>query len=97
MNHENRFAHKWYIGTDDVVDKSKLINRIDELLRELNDDYKVERIEALRQLFIEVLPSKVFYEHMRLNGKAGSQNKFPRVLKNKQLNDWENYLKENVK
>ena len=97
MNHENRFAHKWYIGTDDKVDKHMLINRIDELLKELNDDYKVERIEALRELFIEVLPSKVFYEHMRLNGKAGSQNKFPRVLKNKQLNDWDNYLKEHVK
>jgi len=93
LNYENRFAHKWYIGTDDKVDKNELLTRIDFHLSELNDDYKVERIEALKYLFIEVLPANVFYDYMKLKGKAGAQNKFPRVLKGKQLEDWESYLK----
>lgn len=96
LNYENRFAHKWFIGTNDKVDEQKLIARIDELLKELNDDYRTERIEALTKLFIEVLPTNVFYEYMKIKGKAGSQNKFPRVLKNKQLEDWETYLKEQI-
>jgi hypothetical protein len=53
----------------------------------------VERLEAIREVFVEVLPAKAFYEYMKLNGKEGSANKFPRVLKNSRITDWEDYLK----
>ena len=29
---------------------------------------------------------------MKLKGKIGSQHKFPRVMKGKMLNDWNNFL-----
>ncbi len=95
INYENMFAHHWYIGTDDVVDSEILRKRIDEVLMELNDDYKVERIAALKNVIVDVLPASVFYDYMQSIGKVGASFKFPRVLKNDKLKDWQNYLKVN--
>lgn len=89
---ESMFAHQWYIGTDDAVDASTFKKLLDEKLKELNDDYKVERIAALKDVLVEILPSAAFYEFMKVKGKVGAQHKFPRVLKNKQLNEWRDFL-----
>jgi hypothetical protein len=90
--YENLFAHRWYVATDDKVDKEKLCNKIDEHLRILNDDYATERDSALKKVFLEVLPEEQFMKFMELKGKLGSQHKFPRVMKGKMLNDWEKFL-----
>ena len=92
ISFEGMFAHHWYIGTDDKVDSKVFKQLLDNHLKELNDDYKVERIAALKDVIVDILPADTFYEFMRLKGKAGAQNKFPRVLKNKQLHEWKDYL-----
>lgn len=91
---KSMFAHKWYIGTDSQIDTAVLREHIDENLKILNDDYRVERIAAIKDVIIEVVPSRVFYDWMRKRGKEGAQNKFPRVVKNKTLEAWEAHLKE---
>ncbi|HEY0029821.1 MAG TPA: GH3 auxin-responsive promoter family protein [Bacteroidia bacterium] len=95
INYNTLFAHHWFIGTDDAVDPQLLRTRIDETLKELNDDYKVERIAALKDVIVDVLPTHVFYDYMKTKGKVGASFKFPRVLKKNQLLDWESYLKMN--
>jgi hypothetical protein len=91
--HEGLFAHKWYIGCDDkMVNTQEVIKSIDETLVRINDDYAVERTSALKNVFIEVLPSSVFIDFLHETGKFGAMNKFPRVLKNKQLNQWVDFL-----
>jgi hypothetical protein len=90
--HENLFAHQWYIGTDQKVDKKVLRDRIDFYLKELNDDYAVERSAALKEVFVEVLPLHKFYDWMEAKGKVGGQNKFPRVMKNAQLEEWKKFI-----
>jgi hypothetical protein len=97
INYDTLFAHHWYIGTDDPVDPAVLRKRIDEVLKGLNDDYRVERSAALKEVVIEVMPSHVFYDYMHSIGKIGAAFKFPRVLKGKKLADWETYLKETKK
>jgi hypothetical protein len=92
--HGSLFAHKWYIGTDDAVDKNILKETLDEHLKNLNDDYRVERSAALKDIIVEILPPALFYEWMEKKGKTGAQNKFPRVMKNKHLADWEEFLKQ---
>ncbi|HQV56004.1 MAG TPA: GH3 auxin-responsive promoter family protein, partial [Chitinophagaceae bacterium] len=92
--HGTFFAHRWYIATDDKVDKEKIRKRIDENLRLLNDDYATERDSALKEVFVEVLSEDQFMKFMELKGKIGSQHKFPRVMKGKMLEEWEKYLKE---
>ncbi|HMT35201.1 MAG TPA: GH3 auxin-responsive promoter family protein, partial [Chitinophagaceae bacterium] len=92
--HEGKFAHKWYIGCDEKIDKNLVLQKIDATLCQTNDDYAVERATALPHLFIEVLPSKTFIDFMHATGKFGAMNKFPRVLKNGNLSKWEQLLKE---
>lgn len=95
INYQNLFAHHWYIGTDDKVDEKVLKEKLDENLKILNDDYRVERIAALKEVFVTTLPTGMFYDWMRMKGKEGGQNKFPRVLKNDHLKDWESFLETN--
>ncbi|MEE4261015.1 MAG: GH3 auxin-responsive promoter family protein [Bacteroidales bacterium] len=93
IRHDNMFAHKWYLGTNDPLDPKVAAKKLDAFLSNLNDDYRVERLEAIRDVIVEVLPTKVFYEYMKLKGKEGSANKFPRVLKNSRITEWEDFLK----
>ncbi len=96
VKHGSMFAHKWFVGTDSDVDPSALREKIDENLKVLNDDYRVERIAAIRDVIVEVLPCNVFYDYMRMKGKEGAQNKFPRVIKGETLREWEEYVARGV-
>jgi hypothetical protein len=51
-------------------------------------------MEAIKDVFVKVLPAHVFYDYMKEKGKEGSANKFPRVLKNSRLDEWDLYLKQ---
>ncbi|GMQ23643.1 GH3 auxin-responsive promoter family protein [Algoriphagus sp. oki45] len=91
----NLFAHRWFIGSDDVVDSQLFREKLDSYLCELNDDYAVERKHALKEVLVDILPSGVFYDWMKAQGKEGGQNKFPRVLKGEKSQSWEAYLQQN--
>ena len=92
--HKNFFAHKWYIACNQSVDANQLIQTIDKRLCELNDDYAVERKSALTDVLIEILPEQLFLRFLEQKGKIGGQHKFPRVLKGKMLQDWNDFLLE---
>ncbi len=87
------FAHRWYLATDDVLDPDLAAKIIDENLGILNDDYRVERLEAIREISVKIYPTNVFYDYMRSQGKEGGQSKFPRVLKGAKIDTWKDYLK----
>ena len=91
----NFFGHQWYVACDDAVDEIKLAFIIDEKLKSLNDDYEVERKHALKSMQVRVLPEHVFMDFMQHKGKIGGQHKFPRVMKGKMLEDWNQFL-ENI-
>ncbi|MDP4282492.1 MAG: GH3 auxin-responsive promoter family protein [Bacteroidota bacterium] len=93
INYHSLFAHKWYLGTDDPLDAELAAQKLDEYLKELNDDYRVERIEAIRAINAEVLPLHTFYDWMKAHGKEGGAHKFPRVLKKDQLTEWEEHIR----
>jgi GH3 auxin-responsive promoter len=92
IDYENLFAHHWYIGCDKPVDGEKLRLALDEHLKTLNDDYRVERSAALKEIIVEQVPHDIFLDWMKKQGKEGGQHKFPRVLKNERLEDWKNHL-----
>ncbi|MEM9980972.1 MAG: GH3 auxin-responsive promoter family protein [Bacteroidota bacterium] len=96
VKYETLFAHKWFIGTDNVVNAEALKQRLDAQLKALNDDYRVERSAALKEIFVNVLPTDLFYKWMRAKGKEGGQHKFPRVLKGEVLADWEKFILEEI-
>lgn len=90
--HQSLFAHHWYIGCDDPVNADELIRFIDSTLKEINDDYATERISALKDIFIKVLPVQTFYDWHAQHQKLGGQNKFPRVMKGERLQHWLEFI-----
>ena len=90
----NFFAHHWFLATDDKVNAAELKVLIDNKLKELNDDYEVERNHALKEVIVDVLPEHTFMDFMKAMGKVGGQHKFPRVLKGKMLQEWQAFLEK---
>ncbi len=87
------FAHHWYVACNDThVNKEVLKQRIDEVLKSLNDDYAVERTAALKDVFLDVLPEETFIKFLESKGKVGGQHKFPRVLKGGILEEWKQFV-----
>jgi len=90
--YNNFFAHHWYIACNDKVNANELKINIDNALKDLNDDYAVERKSALKEIFVTILPESTFMEFMESKGKIGGQHKFPRVLKGTILEDWKKFI-----
>lgn len=86
------FAHHWYVACDDHADAEQLRDRIDAHLKDLNDDYAVERGSALKEVLLTVLPESSFMGFMQAKGKIGGQHKFPRVMKGKMLEEWQRFV-----
>jgi hypothetical protein len=92
-NENNQFGHQWYIGTHaENITHLDYSEELDGFLKVLNDDYSVERKHALTDVRVKLIPIHWFLEWMRLNGKEGSQHKFPRVMKGETLNNWQDFL-----
>lgn len=92
QNPDGTFTHRWYIATNYPINSINFKYDLDARLMELNDDYVVERQHALKGMEVDVLPTKVFYDFLKIKNKYGSQHKFPRVLKGQLAEDWKNYL-----
>lgn len=97
---QSMFAHKWYLGIagdHKAYDPEILKSQLDQNLKDLNDDYRVERIAAIRDVIVEPLPLELFYQYLKILGKEGGQNKFPRVIKKDSLTKWEAFLDSNFR
>jgi len=81
IKHDSMFAHKWYIGTDNQIDPDIVKRKIDDYLKILNDDYRVERIAAIKDILVEVLPVHVFYDWLKLKGKRRRTEQIPQSYK----------------
>lgn len=100
IKHDSMFAHKWYLGITGNfkdLDVETVKRQIDQNLKDLNDDYRVERIAAIRDVIVELLPLDLFYKYLKTLGKEGGQHKFPRVIKKDQHLKWEEYLNKNFR
>ncbi|MBS3914046.1 MAG: GH3 auxin-responsive promoter family protein [Bacteroidetes bacterium] len=86
-------GHHWFVACDNKdLDAEKFREKLDANLNLLNDDYAVERKHVLRNMKLEVLPESVFLGWLEKHGKLGGQSKFPRVMSDKNYEDWCQYL-----
>lgn len=90
--HGTLFAHQWYVGSNKAISEDNIKQRLDFHLKEINDDYRVERTSALKDVYVKVLPDSAFIDFMATKGKLGSAHKFPRVLKGQLLEEWQNFI-----
>ena len=99
ISHGTMFAHKWYVGVDinpQAVNAEVIKVKLDQALKEINDDYAVERTAALKDIFVEVIPVSLFYQYLKSKGKEGGQNKFPRVIKGF-YEEWDDFVRRNYR
>lgn len=94
ITHGSMWAHEWHIGMDEPFDEKEIARKLDEHLSTLNDDYRVERMESIKNISVRVFPKGLFSKWMKIKGKEGGANKFPRVLKNHIKDDWLNFIKQ---
>lgn len=91
---DSLFGHHWYLACDQATDNAWLAGKIDEKIKELNDDYATERKSALKNIQVTVLKELVFLNFLESKGKSGGQHKFPRVLKGQMLIDWTSFIQD---
>ncbi len=90
--YEGMFAHQWYLAIDQPMDRVDLSQKLDGYLKQLNDDYAVERNHALKEIIVDTVPNSFFIDFLREKGKIGSQNKFPRVMRGDIGMEWKSFL-----
>ena len=82
MSTEQKGAHQWIIEFNEKPDDlERFITIMDETLQNLNSDYEAKRYKSitLDRPLVTVAPEGSFYEWMKNRGKAGGQNKIPRL------------------
>jgi GH3 auxin-responsive promoter len=90
------FVHRWYIGCEPLIDATTFAFKLDEKLKEVNDDYTTERSAVLLQPQVEAIPPTIFLDYLKSKGKFGGQAKFPRVMKKETFMEWEAFVASKV-
>ena len=93
---ETGFMHHWIIGTDKPANAVEVGHLLDQYLKDLNDDYAVERTSALKEVKVDTVPIDLFAKWMKVLGKEGGQNKFPRVMKVQPFQEWLTFVQQEL-
>jgi len=92
---ENDYIHHWYLGVDSDTDTDEkaLAEALDEHLKSVNKNYNVARSKALKDVIVSVVSPDVFYQWNEREKKKGGQVKMPRVMKEEEFNEWQEFNK----
>jgi hypothetical protein len=90
------YINKWFIGSDRIVDGEQMAASLDQELGALNKNYKVARTKSLKGLEAEVIPVENFYRWSEDYKKLGGQTKIPRVMKEEDFLEFQDYVKSLV-
>jgi len=90
----DEYIHKWLIGADKVLpDLKKIALDLDAFLQKNNKNYKVARSKALKDVEVEMFAVNNFYKWSEEKKNLGGQAKIPRVLKEEEFLDFQDYLR----
>lgn len=90
MKEHNRGAHEWIIEFEkNPDDMEHFISIFDGALKTINSDYEAKRHRnlSLEMPHMIAAPKGLFYEWMKRRGKAGGQNKIPRLANDREYLD----------
>jgi len=88
------YIHRWYFGCKDClnIDETDIAKQLDKILQNKNKNYKVARTKALKDLEVNIIPDKTFYDWAEAKNKKGGQTKVPKVMKEEEFNGWEDFV-----
>lgn len=88
------FIHKWLIGSNKILSNTtQIAQELDAFLQEHNKNYKVARGKALKGVEVELFAVNNFYKWSEEKKNLGGQAKIPRVLKEEEFLDFQEYLR----
>ncbi len=88
--------NKWYFGVDATTDKeNEMRDYLDEQLQKGNKNYKVARSKSLKYIDVKAVPVERFYDWSEKYKKLGGQVKIPRVMKEKDFREFEDFVSGN--
>ena len=83
MNGRSKGSHQWVVEFDTPPDDAeRFTDTLDRALQSVNSDYEAKRFKdtTLMRPTLTVVPPGTFYRWMKSRGKAGGQNKVPRLF-----------------
>ncbi|CCH02735.1 GH3 auxin-responsive promoter [Fibrella aestuarina BUZ 2] len=86
------YINKWYIGANQTLPDAPVAPALDEALQVANKNYKVARTKSLKGVEAEVIPVEKFYRWSEEFKKLGGQAKIPRVMKEADFLEFEQYI-----
>jgi len=91
---KDNYLHRWYLGVEGQAEKDadQLARRLDELLKENNKNYEVARSKALKSVEVKCIPNEIFSLWTEETQQKGGQMKIPRVMKEEDFREWEEYV-----
>jgi GH3 auxin-responsive promoter len=89
---DGEYINKWVIGASKQVDNQAIADALDRELCETNKNYKVARSKSLKGVEAEVLPVANLYRWSEEFKKLGGQAKIPRVMKEDNFLEFEQYV-----
>lgn len=90
---DDQYVTKWIVSSDTVTDGDKVAEFLDNDLLENNKNYKVARSKALKEVQAEVVPHHKIYSWSEEFKKLGGQAKIPRVMKEEDFLEFEQYIR----
>lgn len=88
------YIHKWLLGTNKGLNNlEEIAVKLDELLKNSNKNYAVARSKALKGVEVEIFSVDKFYKWSEEKKNLGGQAKIPRVLKEQEFLEFEDYLR----
>ncbi|KAB7732391.1 GH3 auxin-responsive promoter [Rudanella paleaurantiibacter] len=91
---DGEYINKWMVGSNRDVDNIQFALSLDNELCETNKNYKVARSKSLHGVEAEVIPVDHFYRWSEDYKKLGGQTKIPRVMKEDDFRDFEQYVQK---
>ena len=93
---DDEYIHKWLLGVEDDfnnLDLKELAEELDSIIKEKNKNYAVARTKALKDVEAEIFKVDCFYKWSEEKKNLGGQAKIPRVLKEEEFLEFQEYLK----
>jgi hypothetical protein len=96
---EDNYLHRWYLGTNSNqdIDEPEAAQRLDEIIKENNKNYKVARSKALKSVQVKIIPNKLFQLWAEETNQKGGQVKVPRVMNEEVFSEWERFVERKMK
>jgi hypothetical protein len=89
---DGEYINKWYVGSNRPIDSQPFTTALDEELQATNKNYKVARSKSVKEVEAEVIPVEHFYRWSEDFKKLGGQAKIPRVMKEEDFREFEQYV-----